>query len=227
MSGDTVLFTTLEESALSKICKKEQAAVKQKPVSLKNVNQAEIVGAELDVMRDLSKVLNKKLTKVNDEKQDDEDALFGKLVAAELKSSPQRQKYRLKHEINNFNLTINYKTKTMLIIVSKVQIQFKDRLFMLNFICPFKMQGIGIMYSEIYDTTTNFSCVSIYNNKNYINIVFPEYNRRFVLGFCAISSIRKHKQRLRRSLTFKIFNTFLVGINMFKVSKKTLVQVQS
>ena len=38
---------------------------------------------------------------MNDEKQDDEDDLFGKLVAAELKSLPQRQKYRLKHEINN------------------------------------------------------------------------------------------------------------------------------
>ena len=43
---------------------------------------------------------------------------------------------------------------------------------------------------------------------------------RFVLGFCAISSIRKHKQRLRMSLTFNNFNTFLVGINMFKVKKK-------
>ena len=67
---------------------------------------------------------------------------------------------------------------------------------------------------------TNFSCVSIYNNKNYITILLPEYNMRFVLGFCAISPIRKHKQRLSRSLTFKIFNTFLVGINMFKVNKK-------
>ena len=43
---------------------------------------------------------------------------------------------------------------------------------------------------------------------------------RFVLGFCAISSIRKHKQRLKMSLTFNNFNTFLVGINMFKVKKK-------
>ena len=44
---------------------------------------------------------------MNDEKQDDEDDLLGKLVAAELKSLPQRQKYRLKHEINN--LIFNYK----------------------------------------------------------------------------------------------------------------------
>ena len=43
---------------------------------------------------------------------------------------------------------------------------------------------------------------------------------RFVLGFCAISPIRKHKQRLKMSLTFNNFNTFLVGINMFKVKKK-------
>ena len=43
---------------------------------------------------------------------------------------------------------------------------------------------------------------------------------RFVLGFCAISLIGKHKQRLRRSLTFNNFNTFQVGINMFKVKNK-------
>ena len=38
---------------------------------------------------------------MNDEKQGNEDDLFGKLVAVELKSLPQRQKYGLKHEINN------------------------------------------------------------------------------------------------------------------------------
>ena len=46
---------------------------------------------------------------MNDEKQDDEDPLFGKLMAAELKSLLQRQKYRLKHEINN--LIFNCKLK--------------------------------------------------------------------------------------------------------------------
>ena len=110
MNEDTELFTTVEESAPSKKCKKEQALVKQKSVSLKKINQAEIMGAELHIMRDMSKVLNKWLASMNDEKQDDEDVLFGKLVAAELKSLPQRQKYRLKHEINN--LIINYKLQS-------------------------------------------------------------------------------------------------------------------
>ena len=41
-------------------------------------------------MRDMSKVLNKKSASMHDEKQDDENDLFGKLVAAELKSLPQR-----------------------------------------------------------------------------------------------------------------------------------------
>ena len=50
------------------------------------------MGAELNVMRDMSKVLNKRLASMNDEKQDNEDYLFGKPVAAELKSLPQRQK---------------------------------------------------------------------------------------------------------------------------------------
>ena len=82
MTDDTESFTTLEESAPSKKCKKEQATIKQKSASLKKVNQAEIMGAELDVVRDMSKVLNKSLTSMNDEKQNDEDDLFEKLVAA-------------------------------------------------------------------------------------------------------------------------------------------------
>ena len=41
----------------------------------------------------------------------------------------------------------------------------------------------------------------------------------YVLGFCAISPIRKRKQLLRMSLTFNNFNTFLVGIDIFKVKK--------
>ena len=46
MNEDTESFTTVEESAPSKKRKKEQAAVKQKSVSLEKVNQAEIMGAE-------------------------------------------------------------------------------------------------------------------------------------------------------------------------------------
>ena len=101
LNEDTESFTVVEESALSKKCKKGQAAVKQKSASFKKVNQTEIMGADLDVMRDMSKVLNKTLASKNDKMQDDEDDLFGKLVAAGLKSLLQRQKYRLKHEINN------------------------------------------------------------------------------------------------------------------------------
>ena len=63
-----------------------QTAVKQKSVSSKEINQAEILGADIDVMRDTSKVLNKSLTSMNDVKQDEEYDLFGKLVATELKS---------------------------------------------------------------------------------------------------------------------------------------------
>ena len=110
MTDDTESFTTLAESAPLKNLR-EQAAVQQKSVSLKKVNQPEIMRAELDVMiymmRDMSKVLNKRLTSKNNEKQDDEDDLFGELVAPELKSLPQRQKYRLKPEINN--RIFNYK----------------------------------------------------------------------------------------------------------------------
>ena len=72
-----------------------------------------------------------------------------------------------------------------------------------------------------------FSCVSIYSYKNYRNLLFPEYKMWFALGVCAISPIRKHNQRLRRSLTFVNFNTFLVVINMFKVSTGTRCKICS
>ena len=67
MTEDTESFTTVKESVPSKKCKKEHAAVKQKSVSLKKGNQAEIVGSEFDIMRDMSKVLNKRLASMNNE----------------------------------------------------------------------------------------------------------------------------------------------------------------
>ena len=50
-------------------------------------------------MRDMSKALSKRLVSMIDEKQDDEDDLFGSWI--------ERQKYRLKHEVSN--LIFNYK----------------------------------------------------------------------------------------------------------------------
>ena len=55
------------------------------------------MGAELDVMKDMSKALNKRFTSMNDENQDnDEVDLFRKLVTAKLKVLPQMRKYRFK-----------------------------------------------------------------------------------------------------------------------------------
>ena len=48
MNEDAESFTTVEESVPSKkIYKKDQAAVKQKSVPLKKVNQTEIMGTSL------------------------------------------------------------------------------------------------------------------------------------------------------------------------------------
>ena len=73
---------------------------------------------------------------MNDEKQGNEDDLFGKLVAVELKSLPQRQKDRLKHEINN--LIFNY------ILQNENDVNHNersaDKIQSLTF-HPFKMQG--------------------------------------------------------------------------------------
>ena len=60
MTDDTESFTTLEKSAPSKKkCKKEQAAVKRKSVSLKKLNQPEIMRGELDVMRQMLEICQK------------------------------------------------------------------------------------------------------------------------------------------------------------------------
>ena len=93
------------------------------------------MGAELDVMKDMSKALNKRFTSINDENQDNEVDLFRKLVTAKLKGLPQMRKYRLKHEI---------KTKKVLIIMSKGQIELRARIFMLKLMSPFKMKGMTL-----------------------------------------------------------------------------------
>lgn len=94
------------------------------------------MGAELDVMKDMSKALNKRFTSMNDENQDnDEVDLFRKLVTAKLKGLPQMRKYRLKHEI---------KTKKVLIIMSKGQIELRARVFMLKLMSPHKMEGMTL-----------------------------------------------------------------------------------
>lgn len=55
------------------------------------------MGAELDLMKDMSKTLNKRFTSMNDENQDnDEVDLFRKLVTAKLKVLPQMRKCRFK-----------------------------------------------------------------------------------------------------------------------------------
>ena len=123
----------------------------------------EIMGTVLDVMRDVSKVLNKRLTSMNYEKQDDEDDLLGKLVAAELKSLPQRQKYRLKHEINN--PIFNYKLQNENVNHSP---QSADKILSPTFHTEVNrsFQNAGHWYNDMqkYDIMITFSCVSLYND---------------------------------------------------------------
>ena len=103
--------------------------------------------------------------------------------------------------------------------MGEVQIQFKAQHAEVT--GAFKMQGTGItINTKLYNTMTIFSWVNFYNDKNYINIFFPEYKMWFVWWFCAIGPIRKHKQHLRTWLTINNLNAFLFGINMFKFNKK-------
>ena len=59
------------------------------------------MGTELDVMKSMSKVLIRELESNTTEFKQDEDVLFGKLVAAEMKNFSERIKFRMKHQINN------------------------------------------------------------------------------------------------------------------------------
>lgn len=70
-----------------------------------------LMGAELDVMKNFSRALKEKSsTTVNkDLKQDDDDDLFGKIIAAEVRKFPEAIKFRVKHEINN--VIFNYKVR--------------------------------------------------------------------------------------------------------------------
>ena len=103
------------------------------------------MGPQLDVVRDMSKVLNKSLASMNDEKQDGEDDLFGKLVAAKLKSLPQTGKYRLKHEINNLIFNYQLQNENHVNQNEKSADKTQSLRFHADFIGPFKMQGTGIM----------------------------------------------------------------------------------
>ena len=66
-----------------------------------------IADAELDVMKSMTKVLNKRL-ETPIENAIDHDDFFGKVIAGELKSFPEHIKFRVKHDINNviFNYNI-------------------------------------------------------------------------------------------------------------------------
>ena len=65
---------------------------------------------------------------------------------------------------------------------------------------------------------TIFSWVSFYNDKNYIKIFSQNTKCDLFYDFMPLVSLENI------SNAFNNFNTFLVGINMFKVNKKTLEQ---
>ena len=66
------------------------------------INTNTLMSAELDVMQNISKVL--KHGAARNVKEDDEEELFGKLFAAEIRKFPENTKFRIKHEINDLSV---------------------------------------------------------------------------------------------------------------------------
>ena len=68
-----------------------------------------LLGAELEVMQNFSKVFKNKSKQNNSSKEDDEEDVFAKLIAYEMRKFPERMRFRIKHEINN--VIFNYRVK--------------------------------------------------------------------------------------------------------------------
>lgn len=60
-----------------------------------------VATAELEVMSSFNKALKCQIEEKNRQKQDDEDDLFGKIIATELRKFKATTKFHVKHEINN------------------------------------------------------------------------------------------------------------------------------
>ena len=78
--------------------KKARRQLKQQKANSRS-QAAELAGAELDVMKNMVKVIHKRLE--NAPADADQDVVFGKMIAGELKSFPEHIKFRVKHDINN------------------------------------------------------------------------------------------------------------------------------
>ena len=65
MTDDTESFAALGESTRSKSCMREHFMVTQKTLYFKKVSQGEITWADFNSMRNVKKVLNKRLTSMS------------------------------------------------------------------------------------------------------------------------------------------------------------------
>ena len=80
------------------VTKKARRPLKQQKANSRSQG-AELAGAEPDVMKNMVKVMHKRLE--NAPADADQDVVFGKMIAGELKSFPEHIKFRVKHDINN------------------------------------------------------------------------------------------------------------------------------
>ena len=99
-------LSDMEDQVKPPISKKKFSKAKaEKPIK---INTNTLMSAELDVMQNFSKVLKHGAATARNVKEDDEE-LFGKLIAAEIRKFPENTKFRIKHEIHD--LIFNYRVK--------------------------------------------------------------------------------------------------------------------
>ena len=80
---------------------KRKASIDLNRKKVKRIKNAEILKEEVTVMRNVSKVLAKKLERKDSSRNTDPDIIFGNMIGSELKQFPEHMKFQVKHELNS------------------------------------------------------------------------------------------------------------------------------
>ena len=94
----TERFPNIKKRVCSKRTKKQEKETEQRK---KHIKQTDLLGTEMKMMKNMSKILESKLERQSQfHDPSNQDDIFGKMVASELKNFPDHLKFQVKHEIN-------------------------------------------------------------------------------------------------------------------------------
>ena len=80
-----------------------ERSVKTSGHRMKKPKQADVIDSEMKMMKNMSQVLEYKLERHREHQSDidDQDDIFGRIIASELKNFPDQVKFQVKHELNS------------------------------------------------------------------------------------------------------------------------------